>query len=40
VSYDINVSGLHVASNYQGGVEIMLRFSGSNPFLYQSKSRL
>jgi type IX secretion system PorP/SprF family membrane protein len=40
LSYDINVSDLHVASNYHGGVEIMLRFSGSNPFLYQSKPRL
>lgn len=39
VSYDVNVSNLHVASTHRGGIEIMLRFVGTNPFLYQNKPR-
>ena len=39
ISYDLNVSGLKAASNYRGGVEIMLRFVGSNSYLYQNKTR-
>jgi type IX secretion system PorP/SprF family membrane protein len=39
ISYDVNVSGLHAASQYRGGMEIMLRFVGTNPFLYQNKPR-
>lgn len=39
VSYDVNVSGLRAASSERGGLEIMLRFVGANPFLYQNKPR-
>ncbi|MBK5284569.1 MAG: PorP/SprF family type IX secretion system membrane protein [Bacteroidia bacterium] len=39
VSYDVNVSDLHAASTYRGGIEIMLCFVGSNPFLYENKPR-
>jgi type IX secretion system PorP/SprF family membrane protein len=40
ISYDINISGLTVASSGRGGIEIALRFVHPNPFLYQTKSRL
>lgn len=39
VSYDVNISKLHAASDYRGGIEIVLRFVGTNPYLYQNKPR-
>jgi type IX secretion system PorP/SprF family membrane protein len=39
ISYDVNVSGLRAASHARGGLEIMLRFVGTNPYLYQNKPR-
>jgi type IX secretion system PorP/SprF family membrane protein len=38
MSYDVNISGLHRVSTYRGGFEIMLRFVGVNPFIYQNSS--
>jgi type IX secretion system PorP/SprF family membrane protein len=32
LSYDINISKLHTASNFRGGMEITLRFVNPNPF--------
>jgi type IX secretion system PorP/SprF family membrane protein len=37
-SYDINVSDLDSVSRYRGGFEIMIRYSGAKPFLYQNKT--
>jgi type IX secretion system PorP/SprF family membrane protein len=39
VSYDVNVSELKSASSFRGGIELTLRFIGTNPFLNQNKSR-
>jgi type IX secretion system PorP/SprF family membrane protein len=39
ISYDVNVSDLHAVSSYQGGVEVILRFLGVNPFLSQNKPK-
>ena len=32
ISYDVNISGLQIASNGQGGIEISLRYIHPNPF--------
>ena len=34
ISYDVNISGLRVASGARGGVEISLRYINPNPFSY------
>jgi type IX secretion system PorP/SprF family membrane protein len=39
LSYDVNVSKLHAVSTYRGGFEVMLRFVGITPFIYQNSSR-
>jgi type IX secretion system PorP/SprF family membrane protein len=39
VSYDVNVSSLNAASSSRGGIELTLRFVGTNAFLNQNKSR-
>lgn len=36
MSYDVNTSGLHPVTNYRGGFEVFLRFSGVTPFIYQN----
>jgi len=38
VGYDVNVSGLNVASDGRGGVEMFLRYINPSPFRYQNKS--
>ena len=39
ISYDVNVSKLHVVSSYKGGVEITLRVVGVTPYIFQNSSR-
>ncbi|MCC7302424.1 MAG: PorP/SprF family type IX secretion system membrane protein [Bacteroidia bacterium] len=36
MSYDVNLSKLHYASQYKGGFEVFLRFNGATPFIYQN----
>ncbi len=36
--YDVNVSGLNVASDGRGGMEIFFRYINPSPFRYQNKS--
>lgn len=38
VGYDVNVSGLNVASDGRGGIEMFLRYINPSPFRYQNKS--
>lgn len=38
VGYDVNVSGLDVASDGRGGIELYLRYINPSPFRYQNKS--
>jgi len=38
VGYDVNVSGLNVASDGRGGIELFLRYINPSPFRYQNKS--
>lgn len=38
LSYDVNVSQLQVASNFQGGLEVSLRFINPHAFQYKRKS--
>jgi len=38
IGYDVNTSGLNVASNSKGGTEIFLRYINPSPFRYQNKS--
>ncbi len=40
ISYDINLSGLHVASQSKGGIEISLKFITPNPFLRGTSQKL
>ena len=39
LSYDVNVSKLHVVSSYKGGVEVTLRVVGITPYIFQNSSR-
>ena len=36
LSYDINISTLSTASNYNGGLELTFRFTTPNPFIRKS----
>ena len=38
IGYDVNTSGLNVASDSRGGTEIFLRYINPSPFRYQNKS--
>ncbi|MBN2729755.1 MAG: PorP/SprF family type IX secretion system membrane protein [Bacteroidales bacterium] len=38
IGYDVNTSGLNVASDSKGGTEIFLRYINPSPFRYQNKS--
>lgn len=38
IGYDVNVSGLNVASDGRGGIEMFLRYINPSPFRYQNKS--